>query len=371
MEIDYGQGWLFGRPGEAWPRDVDPRPGARRAARRPAAGSSATSSAPARRATPARRSSTTSPAAGLLPTIYLAQDGRLRCQAARGVWQVHDGLPATHRRRRPRLPHRRAGRARRRRGRPWTTCRRSPACAPRSAQPLRAAGQVVGVLDVESLTAIDAADRGRDRALRRAAVGAAGGRRRASAPPRPPSAWPAPRRGWPPPRTRRASCARRSPPRWSSRATSPASSPWPTATARCTRTSPRARSASPSRQLALGGAGRDGLLGRRRHLDLHRRRHRGPRLRRPRGPAPRRRRLADRAAPGRRRRAPRPDHRRRPREPPARLRGRRAARAARAAGRQRPAPGLDDLPAARARLARSADRAARLAAAAAGPHARS
>src|SRR6201991_5051552 len=26
MEIDYGQGWLFGRPGEAWPRDVAPAP---------------------------------------------------------------------------------------------------------------------------------------------------------------------------------------------------------------------------------------------------------------------------------------------------------------------------------------------------------
>ena len=61
MEIDYGQGWLFGRPGEAWPRDA--RPPRARLRRRAAAGSSATSSARARPATRARRSSTTLPAA--------------------------------------------------------------------------------------------------------------------------------------------------------------------------------------------------------------------------------------------------------------------------------------------------------------------
>lgn len=31
---------------------------------------------------------------GLLPSLYLARGGRLRCQAARGYWQVLDGIPA-------------------------------------------------------------------------------------------------------------------------------------------------------------------------------------------------------------------------------------------------------------------------------------
>jgi hypothetical protein len=32
---------------------------------------------------------------GLLPAIYLARGGALRCQAARGYWQVRDGVPAS------------------------------------------------------------------------------------------------------------------------------------------------------------------------------------------------------------------------------------------------------------------------------------
>ena len=92
---------------------------------------------------------------GLLPTIYLAQDGRLRCQAVRGVWQVYDGLPAS------------TGVV----GRVYRTgvpavlddvgesvdyLPAIPGVRAEVCQPLRVAGQVVGVLDVESLTAIDA-----------------------------------------------------------------------------------------------------------------------------------------------------------------------------------------------------------------------
>ena len=98
MEIDYGQGWLFGRPGEAWPRDVTPR--------RPSP--SAAPPASGRLERDLERAGTARDASeaivdhlarrGLLPTIYLAQEGRLRCQAVRGVWQVFDGLPAEHRR---------------------------------------------------------------------------------------------------------------------------------------------------------------------------------------------------------------------------------------------------------------------------------
>ena len=75
MEIDYGQGWLFGRPGEAWPQDAAPRPQPRLPRRPSAGGWSATSSAPARRATRARPSSTTSPAAACCPASTSRRTG--------------------------------------------------------------------------------------------------------------------------------------------------------------------------------------------------------------------------------------------------------------------------------------------------------
>jgi diguanylate cyclase (GGDEF)-like protein len=92
--VDYGQGWLFGRPGDAWPDDAP----------------SVAPSAPLRPATHpldrALRAAVTVRAAcvaatdhlarrGLLPAVYLEQGGRLRCQAARGYWQLYDGLPPT------------------------------------------------------------------------------------------------------------------------------------------------------------------------------------------------------------------------------------------------------------------------------------
>ena len=176
------------RRGRATPRPPRGPP----AARRPAGGSSAISSAraPPRDASEAvvdhlaRR--------GLLPAIYLAQDGRLRCQAVRGVWQVYDGLPAS------------TGVV----GRVFRTgvpailddvgesadyLPAIPGVRAEVCLPLRAAGQVVGVLDAESLTAIDAADAWRrssaaPRCCRRGWTTSA-----RSAPPRPPSGWPAPR----------------------------------------------------------------------------------------------------------------------------------------------------------------------------------
>ena len=237
--------------------------------------------------------------------------------------------------------------------------------------PLRAAGQVVGVLDAESLTAIDAADA-----------------------------------------SPRSSAARRCCPRG-----------W--------RRSARVGAASPAQRLARiaarlastedpEGVVREALAGRARALRLRVRRRRPGR--RPRRAVPASRRGPVRASPSasstprssprwpswvdegtstytvgdtagrgfaghevlRRagvgslivlplsagRRAPRPDRGRRPREPPPGLRGHRAARAARAAGRERPADGDHALPAARARLARPADRPARFAAAAAAPRRR-
>ena len=95
-EVDYGQGWLFGRPAEAWPADpVAPErrtggargPGSERLERALAAAPTVRKAAEAVVDHLARR--------GLMPSVYLEQDGRLRCQAVRGYWQIYDGMPAS------------------------------------------------------------------------------------------------------------------------------------------------------------------------------------------------------------------------------------------------------------------------------------
>jgi EAL domain-containing protein (putative c-di-GMP-specific phosphodiesterase class I) len=104
VEIEYGQGWLFGRPSAPWPQDPVP-------ADRPAwvASGAETVSSPAAtegrferalaRAVTAREACEAAAdhlaRRGLLPAAYLAQGGVLRCQAARGFWQVRDGVPAS------------------------------------------------------------------------------------------------------------------------------------------------------------------------------------------------------------------------------------------------------------------------------------
>jgi EAL domain-containing protein (putative c-di-GMP-specific phosphodiesterase class I)/GGDEF domain-containing protein/putative methionine-R-sulfoxide reductase with GAF domain len=154
MDIDYGQGWLFGRPGEAWPGDVvaAPRPACRGA-------TSGRLERDLERACTARDASEAVvdhlARRGLLPAVYLAQEGRLRCQAVRGFWQVFDGLPPS------------TGIV----GRVFRTGRAAvvddvgeapdylpavPGVRAEVCFPLVAAGHVVGVLDAESLTAIDA-----------------------------------------------------------------------------------------------------------------------------------------------------------------------------------------------------------------------
>ena len=187
---------------------------ARRAGRRPAAGSSATSSARERARDACEAVADHLARRGLLPSVYLAQSGRLRCQAVRGVWQVYDGVPPT------------TGIV----GRVYRTGEtavvddvgeapdylpavpgvRSEICAP-----LRVGGQVVGVLDAvvgdHASTARTAAEVERCAALLSARLEEVG-----AVPP----ASPAQRlaraaAGSPCSRTPRASCARRSPPRWS------------------------------------------------------------------------------------------------------------------------------------------------------------
>ena len=125
LEIDYGQGWLFGRPAEAWPEEPAPRPRAPSGAP-PAAGSSASSRAPPTPARPPRPSSTTSPAAACCRASTCEDGGRLRCQAVRGFWQVYDGHAADRGHRRARLPHRRAPRSSTTSARRRTTCAAVP-----------------------------------------------------------------------------------------------------------------------------------------------------------------------------------------------------------------------------------------------------
>jgi diguanylate cyclase (GGDEF)-like protein len=94
MEIDYGQGWLFGRPSAPWPQDAPGVPAASRPAfaggrleRDLERAEGARDACEAVVDHLARR--------GLLPSVWLAQSGRLRCQAVRGFWQVFDGVPPT------------------------------------------------------------------------------------------------------------------------------------------------------------------------------------------------------------------------------------------------------------------------------------
>ena len=92
-EVDYGQGWLFGRPAEAWPEAPSARPSAPpraptgRLERELAAATSVREASEAIVEHLARK--------GLMPSVYLEDGGRLRCQAVRGYWQIYDGMPAT------------------------------------------------------------------------------------------------------------------------------------------------------------------------------------------------------------------------------------------------------------------------------------
>ena len=156
MEIDYGQGWLFGRPGEAWPADATPAPVPLCLGK-----ASGRLERDLERACTARVASEAVvdhlARQGLLPSVFLAQAGRRRAsQAARGRWQVHDGLSPA------------AGVV----GRVFRTGESAvvedigdapeylptvPGVRAEVCFALRAGDQIVGALDAESLTAIDAA----------------------------------------------------------------------------------------------------------------------------------------------------------------------------------------------------------------------
>jgi diguanylate cyclase (GGDEF)-like protein len=150
-EVDYGQGWLFGRPAAAWPEE----PSARTAApSRPPTGRLERELAAATNAREASEGVVEHLARkGLMPSVYLEDGGRLRCQAVRGYWQIYDGMPAT------------AGVI----GRTFRTGEETivedvtgsgdylPAVASVHAEacvPLRVGGAVAGVLNAESPTAL-------------------------------------------------------------------------------------------------------------------------------------------------------------------------------------------------------------------------
>ena len=195
-EVDYGQGWLFGRPGEAWPRDPRHRRACRRPRRRPPAGSSATCVRSLHAPDDASEAVVEHLARrGLLPGVYLAQGGRLRYQAARGFWQVYDGMPPS------------AGVV----GRVFRTGVAAvlddvgeapdylpsvPGIRAEVCLPLTISGRVVGVLNAESVTR----DRRRDGDRVERCAGLLTARLEevgASVRPRPRSAWPAPPPAWP------------------------------------------------------------------------------------------------------------------------------------------------------------------------------
>jgi diguanylate cyclase (GGDEF)-like protein len=93
-EADFGQGWLFGRPTEAWPADPQLSAEPLRVSSSGGRLERALASAPSVRdasAVVVEHLART----GLMPSVYLEQGGRLRCQASRGYWQVYDGMPSS------------------------------------------------------------------------------------------------------------------------------------------------------------------------------------------------------------------------------------------------------------------------------------
>jgi diguanylate cyclase (GGDEF)-like protein len=94
-EVDFGQGWLFGRPTVAWPPEPESA-GRRLLASAPGGGRLERALASA---ASVRDASTVVvehlARSGLLPSVYLEQGGRLRCQSSRGYWQVYDGMPSS------------------------------------------------------------------------------------------------------------------------------------------------------------------------------------------------------------------------------------------------------------------------------------
>jgi diguanylate cyclase (GGDEF)-like protein len=154
-DVDFGQGWLFGRPGDAWP--AEPRVAGRPLlAAEPTGGRLERAVASAANVRDACTLVVEHLArAGMMPSVYLEQGGRLRCQSVRGYWQIYDGMPPS------------AGVI----GRTFRTGEVTevsdtassphflpsvPSVVAELCVPVRADGRVVGALNVESPTALGA-----------------------------------------------------------------------------------------------------------------------------------------------------------------------------------------------------------------------
>ena len=98
-QIDFAQGWLFGRPGAPWPdvpvlehKPTGPALSAS-AVRRMSSLEASMALAP----TPAAACGVVAEHLahiGVLPSVYLEQGERLRCLASRGYYAIHDGMTA-------------------------------------------------------------------------------------------------------------------------------------------------------------------------------------------------------------------------------------------------------------------------------------
>ena len=170
MEIDYGQGYLFGRPGPAWPSSA-PAPcaaAALRTRRRTRLERElARGAGRARRQRGGRRS----PGAPRAAAGCLRALGRTR--ALPGLARRLAGLrraAGDGRRRRARAAHRRSAPIIEDVGEAPEFVPGVPGVRAEVCVPLLVGGRVVGVLDVQVLTAVDAGDGRRDRALRGAAL---------------------------------------------------------------------------------------------------------------------------------------------------------------------------------------------------------
>jgi len=96
-QIDFAQGWLFGRPGRPWPEVPLIEADTRRATLSASAVRrlSALEQGVAVAGTPAEAAEAAVEHLahlGMLPSVYLQQGERLRCVAARGYYALHDGI---------------------------------------------------------------------------------------------------------------------------------------------------------------------------------------------------------------------------------------------------------------------------------------
>ncbi len=151
--VEHAQGWLLARPGEPWP-EVTVRPGRTSPVVAPPAPRRRDLAEALRRSPDARTACQAWVAhaarrPGWMPSVYLHVQGRLRLQAQQGYWHVFDGMPVS------------AGVM----GRTFSTGTTSfvtdvareaeyvdavPGLASEISVPLRVAGRVVGVVNVEA-----------------------------------------------------------------------------------------------------------------------------------------------------------------------------------------------------------------------------